>query len=64
MRYLFALLVICGAAAYVLLDSKALVFHAETLDKTELVERQAYKPEFHPDRLEVWFNNLVSKFSK
>ena len=64
MRYLFFLLALFCLAVFVMLDSGALDFHSEILQKTDLTERQAYKPEFHMDRLQAYFNKLVSKFSK
>lgn len=64
MKYLFLFLALFGLAVYVLFDSGTLVFKSETLQMTGLVERAAYKPEFHEERLQPYFNKLVSKFSK
>jgi hypothetical protein len=64
LRFVWFLLFFICVSAYVLFDSKALEFETKTLGSNGLIAREAAAPVFRGERLEIYFNKLVSKFSK
>ncbi len=64
MRFLTFLLVLFCAVTYVLFDSQALQFEQRTVEISQTVQRVASAPVFYPDRLQRYFEKLVSKIGK
>lgn len=64
MRFVIVFLVALSAFIYVLFDSRALEFDPKVVDSNELIAHQGSSASFHPERLEGYFNKLVSKIGK
>ena len=52
MKWVVGVAALFVLVVYLLLDSGALEFRTKTIEQNELIERVAFKPVFHRDRLE------------
>ena len=64
MKWLISLLGLIVGVIYVLQASQALEFKNKTLDRTEVTERVAFMPTFHPDRLSSYFSDQWDRIRK